>query len=199
MRARDKAIIADLDRFRCLSRDDIIALHFSTVKDGVKACNDVMRRLRDRHEVEVIASDPQYVYACKPSPIRKGSQKIPHYLRIAEVYRELRKLGGEPRLFIPEPKYGKGRPEPDVFTVWHGRAFYIEVQRSVFTAKVWTEKFRRYAEWYECGEWRNESWQPAEKKVFPYVWVISGSRVPVPEKLPFPVLQSRTIAELFGK
>lgn len=35
--SRDKAIIADLERFRCMSRDDIADIHFRNVKDGQKA------------------------------------------------------------------------------------------------------------------------------------------------------------------
>ena len=35
MKNRDKAIIKDLQRFRCMSRDDIIDLHFQ----GLKSCD----------------------------------------------------------------------------------------------------------------------------------------------------------------
>ncbi|MHA4119940.1 replication-relaxation family protein, partial [Bacillus cereus] len=46
MKSRDKAIIKDLCRFRCLSRDDIIDLHFQGLKKAVTSCNTVMKRLR---------------------------------------------------------------------------------------------------------------------------------------------------------
>lgn len=197
MRGRDKAILADLERFRCLSRDDIAAIHFSQNKAPVKACNVVMRRLRDRGEVELVSSGSPYVYAGKPSPIRKDSQKIPHYLAIAGVYRDMLGIAG-PRLFQVEPKYGKGMPEPDIFTIWNGRAFWIEVQRSLFSEKMWEDKLYRYQEMFRSEKWRGESWQPPNaRKVFPFVLVLSSTRVPTPDGLPFPILQSRSVGELF--
>ncbi|MED4783426.1 hypothetical protein [Brevibacillus choshinensis] len=197
MRARDKEILADLERFRCLSRDDIVAIHFARNKASVKACNVVMRRLRDRGEVELVTSSAPYVYAGKPSPLRKDSQKIPHYLAIAAVYREMLRII-KPRLFQVEPKYGKGMPEPDIFTIWNGRAFWIEVQRNMFSEKMWEEKWDRYLEMYRSDKWRGESWQPSgERKVFPFVWVLSATRVSTPDGLPFPILQSRSVDELF--
>ncbi len=196
MRARDVAILNDLVRFRCLSRDDLVALHFSHNKAPVKSCNEVMRRLRDRGEVELVTTSTPYVYSVRPSPLRKDSQKVPHYLAIAGVYREMRRIA-EPRIFQVEPKYGKGSIEPDIFTIWAGRAFWIEVQRNVFSGKVWEGKFTRYHDFFRGGRWREENWQPPDKKVFPFIWVLSESRVHVPSGLPFPVLQSRNVGELF--
>lgn len=155
-----------------------------------------MRRLRDRGEVELVTTGAPYVYAVKPSPLRRDSQKVPHYLAISGVYREMR-MHREPSIFQVEPKYGKGAIEPDIFTIWAGRAFWIEVQRNVFSGKVWEEKLARYHDFFRGGKWREESWQPVEKKVFPFVWVLSESRVPVPTGLPFPVIQSRSVSEMF--
>ncbi len=61
------------------------------------------------------------MYAVKPSPLRKNSQKISHYLAIAGVFRDMLRIGA-PRVFQVEPKYGKGIPEPDIFAIWAGRA-----------------------------------------------------------------------------
>lgn len=46
MNARDKAIVSDLVRFRCLSRDDIAELHFSNIKNPITQANMVLKRLR---------------------------------------------------------------------------------------------------------------------------------------------------------
>ncbi len=198
MRSRDKAILANLERFRCLSRDDIAAIHFSRNKASVKGCNEVMRRLRDRGEVEVISAASPFVYARKPSPLRKDSQKIPHYLAIVDVYRQMLRVS-PPSIFVVEPRYGsKGMIEPDIFALWAGRAFWIEVQRNIFSSKVWAEKFTRYLDFFRSGTWRKEIWQPADRKVFPFVWILSETRVPVPDGLPFPVMQSRNVSELFA-
>lgn len=198
MRNRDKSILDDLMRFRCLSRDDIAAIHFNRNKAAVKACNEVMRRLRDRGEVEVITSTTPFVYTRKPSPLKKDSQKIQHYRSIVSVYLEMRRIT-EPRIFQVEPRYGgKGTIEPDIFAFWANKTFLIEVQRSVYSKGTWEEKFGRYYEYFRSGSWRQESWQPVEKKVFPFIWILSDSHVPVPPNLPFPVMQNRSINEFLS-
>ncbi|MED4586687.1 replication-relaxation family protein [Brevibacillus choshinensis] len=194
MRERDKAILKDLERFRCLSRDDIIKLHFSSIKDGINSANRVLRRLRDRGEVEVITSQAPYIYAAKPSPIKRDSQKIPHYLEIASVYHQMTKLRS-PDVFVPEPKYGKGLPEPDAFTIW-GKPLFIEVQRNQFTPTVWADKFARYRTLYHRGDITKEPWQNKLAPVFPWLIILTQHRIPVPEALPFRVLQFRSIGEL---
>ena len=195
MRSRYKAILSDLERFRCLSRDDIAAIHFRSNKAPIKATNEVMRRLRDRGEVEVVSSAMPFVYSLKPSTLRRDSQKIPHYLAIANVYRQMIKLS-PPRIFLVEPKYGKGMPEPDIFAIWANKAFFIEVQRNVFSMKVWEDKFGRYFDFFQNGSWKTESWQPTERKVFPFIWILSSTKVPVPKGLPFPVIQSTSTNDL---
>ncbi|MGF9909513.1 hypothetical protein [Brevibacillus porteri] len=195
MRGRDKAIIKDLERFRCLSRDDIIKLHFSGIKDGVNAANRVLRRLRDRGEVEVITSQSPYVYAIKPSSIKRDSQKIPHYLEIAAVYHQMAELRA-PDVFVPEPKYGKGMPEPDAFALW-GKPMFIEVQRNQFTPSVWAEKFARYRTLFHRGTITKEPWQNPQAPVFPLLIILTEHRIPIPEGLPFKVFQIRSISQLF--
>ncbi|QRG66916.1 hypothetical protein [Brevibacillus choshinensis] len=194
MRARDRAILKDLDRFRCLSRDDIIRLHFGGIRDGVNAANRVLRRLRDRGEVELITSQAPYVYAVKPSPIKRDSQKIPHYLEIAAVYHQMAQLRA-PDIFVPEPKYGKGLPEPDIFALW-GKPLYIEVQRNQFTPGVWHDKFAKYRTLFHRGEVAREPWQNKNAPVFPWLIILTENRIPVPECLPFRVFQVRNINEL---
>ncbi|UED72098.1 hypothetical protein [Brevibacillus sp. HD3.3A] len=194
MRERDRAILKDLERFRCLSRDDVVKLHFSSVKDGVGAANRVLRRLRDRGEVEVITSHAPFVYAAKPSPIKRDSQKIPHYLEIAAVYHQMAQLR-KPDLFIPEPKYGKGLPEPDIFAIW-GKPLFIEVQRNQFTPSVWQDKFARYRTLYHRGDIAKEPWQNPQTPVFPLLIVLTDHRILVPDALPFKVLQIKGIGDL---
>ncbi|CAM5794792.1 hypothetical protein [Brevibacillus borstelensis] len=196
MRARDRAILRDLERFRCLSRDDVIKLHFSGVRDGVNAANRVLRRLRDRGEIEVITSQVPYVYAVKPSPIKRDSQKIPHYLEIVAVYHQMAQLR-KPDVFVPEPKYGKGLPEPDIFAHW-GKPLFIEVQRNQFTPSVWTDKFARYRTLYHRGDLLRESWQNKVAPVFPWLIILTDYRIPVPDGLPFLVFQSKTITDLIS-
>jgi hypothetical protein len=175
MKKRDQAIIEDLHRFRCLSRDLIIDLHFKELKNPVTCANTVLKRLRRDCRIEVTKDRQPYIYFPSPSPIKKDSAKIPHFLKIAEFYRSL-KAYEDPKSFIVEPKYGKGFMEPDAFTLWKRAPFFVEIQRSIYSEKVMAEKIARYEAYFLSKEWQQEPWQPEHKKVFPVVIVITDTR-----------------------
>lgn len=175
MRKRDLAIIRDLERFRCLTRDDIIDLHFSRLKQPVTCCNTVLKRLRRDGYIEVNTNHQPYLYFPSPASIKKDSTKIPHFLKIVEFYKSLLKFE-EPKTFIVEPKYGKGYMEPDAFMIWKRAPFFVEIQRSIYSARVMDEKVKRYEEYFFSNEWQQEAWQPQNKKVFPAVIIITDTR-----------------------
>lgn len=172
MRNRDKAILNNLKRFRCMSRDDIIDLHFQGLKNAVTCCNTVMKRLRRDGHVNANISQQPYIYFPQSSTLRKTSQKIPHFLGILDVYKQLIYYE-KPKLFKVEPKYGKEFMEPDAFTIWRRSPFFIEVQRSVYSKKVMQDKINRYELYFHSQEWHNESWQPKESKYFPSILIIT--------------------------
>lgn len=172
MRNRDKAILNNLKRFRCMSRDDIIDLHFQGLKNAVTCCNTVMKRLRRDGHVDANISQQPYIYFPQSSTLRKTSQKIPHFLGIVDVYKQLIYYE-KPKLFKVEPKYGKAFMEPDAFTIWRRSPFFIEVQRSVYSKKVMQDKINRYELYFHSQEWHNESWQPKESKYFPSILIIT--------------------------
>ncbi|MDA2440435.1 replication-relaxation family protein [Bacillus cereus] len=172
MRNRDKAILNNLQRFRCMSRDDIIDLHFQGLKNAVTCCNTVMKRLRRDGHVDANISQQPYIYFPQSSTLRKTSQKIPHFLGIVDVYKQLLYYE-KPKLFKVEPKYGKEFMEPDAFTIWRRSPFFIEVQRSVYSKKVMQDKINRYELYFHSQEWHNESWQPKESKFFPSILIIT--------------------------
>ncbi|EMN7729981.1 replication-relaxation family protein [Bacillus thuringiensis] len=172
MRNRDKAILNNLKRFRCMSRDDIIDLHFQGVKNAVTCCNTVMKRLRRDGHVNANISQQPYIYFPQSSTLRKTSQKIPHFLGILDVYKQLIYYE-KPKLFKVEPKYGKEFMEPDAFTIWRRSPFFIEVQKSVYSKKVMQDKINRYELYFHSQEWHNESWQPKESKFFPSILIIT--------------------------
>lgn len=89
MKSRDKAILGDLKRFRCMSRDDIIDLHFHGLKNAVTCCNTVMKRLRRDGHVDANITQQPFIYFPQPSTLRKTSQKIPHFLGIVDAYKQL--------------------------------------------------------------------------------------------------------------
>lgn len=188
MNTRDKAIVADLERFRCMTRDDIAALHFSHVKNPVSQTNVVLKRLRRDGVIDCATDRRMYVYFPVPS-IKKDSAKLGHFLAIVEFYREICAIE-KPRIFEVEPKVGeKGFPEPDVFMIWRGAPWYVEVQRSQFSARVMGEKFQRYSAYHLDGRWADESWQPPGKKFFPNVWITGVGRYSVPDGIPYRVYQ----------
>ncbi|MFS0766172.1 hypothetical protein [Peribacillus phoenicis] len=180
MRKRDKNILADLDRFRCMTRNDIIDLHFSGLKNPVTCCNTVMKRLRRDGHIEVNAAQQPYTYFSSPTPIKKDSAKIPHFLKIVEFYKSLLNIE-PPQDFIVEPKYGKGYMEPDTFMIWKRAPFFVEIQRSIYSEKIMNEKFNRYVSYYMSNEWQHEHWQPEGKKVFPKIILITDTRYTLPQ------------------
>jgi hypothetical protein len=180
MKKRDLAILRDLERFRCMTRDDMINLHFPDLKNPVTCCNTVLKRLRRDGHIEVNTNQQPYIYFSSPAPIKKDSAKIPHFLKIVEFYKSLLKVEN-PKSFVVEPKYGKGNMEPDAFMIWKRAPFFVEIQRSVYSEKVMNEKFNRYVSYYTSNEWKEESWQPTDRKVFPKVILITDTRYNLPQ------------------
>lgn len=189
MKQRDKAILSDLERFRCMTRDDIIELHFSNVKNQITCCNTVLKRLRRDQLIDVNASQQPYLYFPHPSPIKKNSQKIPHFLAIVDFYKQLHRIE-TPAKFMVEPKFGY--VEPDVFCIWRGKAYFIEIQRSVYSTKVMMEKIRRYEQYYHQGDWGNLYRDGDRGKKFPEIWIITRVNYRI-EKTPFRIIQSKNV------
>ena len=178
MKNRDKAILSNLKRFRCMSRDDIIDLHFQGLKNAVTCCNTVMKRLRRDGHVDANITQQPFIYFPQPCALRKTSQKIPHFLGIVEVYKQLIQYE-KPKLFRVEPKYGKDYMEPDAFTIWRRSPFFIEVQKSVYSKKIMQDKINRYELYFHSQEWHNESWQPKDSKFFPSILIITDKKYDV--------------------
>ncbi len=175
MKNRDKEILKDLQQFRCMSRDDIIDLHFQGLKKAVTCCNAVMKRLRRDGSVDANVSQQPYIYFPQPSTIRKTSQKIPHFLAIVDVYKQLLQYE-KPKVFKVEPKYGKAYMEPDIFTIWRQSPFFIEVQNSIYSKKVMQEKVNRYECYFHSLEWQQEPWQPKKSKYFPSLLIVTDTQ-----------------------
>lgn len=188
MNARDKAIVADLERFRCLSRDDIAELHFGHVKHPITQTNIVLKRLRRDGLIKCSAEHRKYIYFPAGRSIKPDSQKINHFLAIADFYKQLRRME-PPRVFEVEPKLGeKGLPEPDAFVIWKGAPWFVEIQRTQYSEKMMTEKINRYEKYFVSGEWEREPWQPKDKKIFPYIWIIGIVKYSIGNR-PFRVFQ----------
>lgn len=184
MRQRDKAIIEDLHRFRCLTRNDIIDLHFKGLKQPVTCANTVLKRLRRDGYIEVNKERLPFIYFPSPTSIKKDSAKIPHFLKIADFYKSLLKFE-EPEMFLVEPKYGKKGEymEPDAFMIWKEGPFFVEIQQSVYSHKLMAEKVARYESYYLSDSWKHEPWQPEDEKIFPPVIMITDTRYQINSSL----------------
>ncbi|WP_050613366.1 replication-relaxation family protein [Bacillus testis] len=196
MKKRDQDILNDLLRFRCLTRDQLISLHFSQLNNPITSCNTVLKRLRRDGQIDVATHTQPYIYFPIPS-IKKDSAKIPHFLSIAQFYIDIQHTG-EIKNFIVEPKYGKDFMEPDVFMIYRKAPFFVEIQRSVYSKKVMDAKFKRYFHYYMSKEWENEAWQPKDRKVFPRILLITTTRYELPAFSGIKILQIQDSAQFIS-
>jgi hypothetical protein len=195
MRERDTRILHDLARFRCLSRDDIVDLHFLGLVKKISRTNEVMRRLVDRGHEKVIRTAQPYLYFPADMNINIASQKIDHFRAIFHVYKDMRQLGGLTR-FDVEPKLGaKGTVEPDIFCIWKNAPFFVEVQHSNFYRNDYmAKKLARYDKYKYSRAWEQLDWQPNGKKYFPKIWIIGDRKYSGVD-----VLQTKSVKELLQK
>ncbi|WP_336992588.1 replication-relaxation family protein [Bacillus toyonensis] len=195
MNKRDKAIVNDLYRFRVLSRDQIIKLHFSDLKKPVSTCNLVLKRLQDRRYIKAFKGFQPFVYAPLDSKIKDSSQKILHFLAIVDTIIEIKKYD-EPTHVLIEPKFAeKGTIEPDAFCIFKKTPFFIEIQRNVYSDKVIKEKIGRYEAFYHSEVWKKFEWQRENKKIFPIILFITDTRYNIETNI-LRIVQSPNITDL---
>jgi hypothetical protein len=183
---RDKAIIADLNKFRVMDRDSIAELHFSNLKNPKYAANNVLLRLLRDGQIQRSTAFVPYVYFGPDVSIKKNSAKIGHFLAILNVYKEIRKLG-HLETFLVEPKYGsKGVAEPDIFCMFRKTGFFIEVQKTVYSEKQMSDKLARYVDLFNAG---------IMAKPFPHVLILSEQRYAIDGEYPFRVFQAESFTQ----
>jgi hypothetical protein len=188
---RDKALMKDLNKFRVMDRDSIADLYFSNLKNPKYAANNVLLRLlRDGH-IQRSTTFVPYVYFGTDVEIKKNSQKIPHFLAILEVYKELKRLG-DLDTFLVEPKFGKKGEcaEPDIFCQYRKTNFFVEVQRTVYSEKQMNEKLDRYVDLYNTGNMA---------KPFPHVLILSDQRYAIDGEYPFKIFQAESFTQFVSR
>jgi hypothetical protein len=195
MRTRDKSILDDLERFRVLSRDDVKDLYFKQLKNPVGNCNAVLKRMYLHGYIDRNTNTQPFLYFPKQS-IKKDSAKIPHFLEIVKVYKDIIRYE-KPTTFIVEPKYGKGFMEPDIFTIWKGSPLWIEVQRTHYSEEQMNDKINRYESFYDSGAILQENWQP-KTPIFPTILMLSVVRYPVASER-INIIQAKSIDEFMIK
>lgn len=184
MNKRDKLIVDDINKFRVLSRDQIIDLYFSHLKNPISTCNLVLKRLQDRGYIKACKDFRPYLYVSADHKIKENSQKVFHFLKIVDVYIQLKKYDRKVSHVLIEPKIGtKGTVEPDLFCIFRNTPFFIEVQRSVYSEKVMNEKIDRYESLYDSREWKKFEWQQEGKEIFPIIILITDTHYSINSEL----------------
>lgn len=175
---RDKDIIAFINQFRAVDRDSLVDLFFKQLKSPVNACNSVMVRL---YRLGLIERTQQYsptVYLPVDARIKKNSQKILHFLSILDVYKQMCTYNTPKQVIVEDKPTGrKGGIEPDLFCIFKGSPFWIEIQRNQYSEQKMQAKINLYEEFFFSDEWKALHWQPEDRvAVFPTVILITSVR-----------------------
>ncbi|MGU3397804.1 hypothetical protein ACNHOZ_26950 [Priestia sp. D51] len=178
---RDKDIIGFINQFRAVDRDSLVDLFFRHLKSPVNACNSVMVRL---YRLGLIERTQQYsptVYLPVDAKIKKSSQKILHFLFILDVYKQMCTYSIPKHVVVEDKPTGrKGGIEPDLFCIFKGSPFWVEIQRNQYSEQKMQEKIKLYEEFFFSDEWRSLHWQPEDRSaIFPSIILITPVRYTV--------------------
>lgn len=196
MNTRDKAILSDLKMYRCLSRDQIIGLHFNGLKNPINSANSVLKRMVRDGLIKCSRNFTPFVYFLSETKIKADSQKIPHFLQIADTIIEMMSFK-QPKHIAVEPKYQrKGGVEPDIFCKWLGKNMFIEIQRNIYSQKVMQKKIDLYEKYYLSGEWKTEPYQVEGKEYFPFLVIVTDTRYAVSSDF-FKIIQVPSMSDLY--
>ncbi|MCJ7992523.1 hypothetical protein MUB15_31235 [Priestia sp. OVS21] len=76
-----------------------------------------------------------------------------------------------------KPTGRKGGIEPDLFCIFKGSPFWIEIQRNQYSEQKMQAKINLYEEFFFSDEWKALHWQPEDRvAVFPTVILITSVR-----------------------
>ncbi|MDC0706768.1 hypothetical protein [Priestia sp. AB] len=178
---RDKDIIGFINQFRAVDRDSLVELFFKQLKSPVNACNSVMVRL---YRLGLIERTQQYspmVYLPVDAKIKKNSQKILHFLSILEIYKQMCTYSTPKHVIVEDKPTGrKGGIEPDLFCIFKGSPFWIEIQRNQYSEQKMQAKINLYEEFFFSDEWQASHWQPEDRPaLFPSIILITPVRYAV--------------------
>jgi len=197
---RDRDIIEFINQFRAVDRDSLVELFFKQLKSPVNACNSVMVRL---YRLGLIKRTQQYsptVYLPVDAKIKKNSQKILHFLSILDIYKQMCTYSVPKNVIVEDKPTGrKGGIEPDLFCIFKGSPFWIEIQRNQYSEQKMQAKINLYEEFFFSDEWRSLHWQPEDRAaIFPSVILITPVRYAVNSDH-IRIIQVASIYELMEK
>lgn len=192
---RDKNIINNIRKFRVMDTNSIAELHFNTCKNPSASAGNVLLRLTRMNYIKRLRGFSPYLYMLSESKMKQDSNKIPHFLELLNIYKEIKSIE-EPRIFHVEPRFEMVRP--DCFAIFLKTPFYLEIQRSIYSDEEMTKKLDRYEKLFESGIVAEETWQPKDRKVFPHVLIMTDSRYNIRNDYPFKVFQAGSITEFMN-
>ncbi|MEW4212259.1 hypothetical protein Q0O85_27455 [Priestia megaterium] len=197
---RDKDIITFINQFRAVDRDSLVDIFFKQLKSPVNACNSVMVRL---YRLGLIERTQQYsptVYLPVDAKIKKNSQKILHFLSILDFYKQMCTYSTPKQVIVEDkPTRRKGGIEPDLFCIFKGSPFWIEIQRNQYSEHKMQEKINLYEDFFFSDEWKSLHWQPEDRSpIFPSVILITPVRYAVSSDH-IRIIQVASIHELMEK
>jgi hypothetical protein len=197
---RDKDIIGFINQFRAVDRDSLVELFFKQLKSPINACNSVMVRL---YRLGLIERTQQYsptVYLPVDAKIKKNSQKILHFLSILDIYKQMITYSALKQVIVEDKPTGrKGGIEPDLFCIFKGSPFWIEIQRNQYSEQKMQDKVNLYEEFFFSNEWKTLQWQPEDRAaIFPSVILITPIRYAISSEH-IRIIQVATIHELMEK
>ncbi|MBU8756752.1 hypothetical protein KM927_25065 [Priestia megaterium] len=197
---RDKDIITFINQFRAVDRDSLVELFFKQLKSPINACNSVMVRL---YRLELIERTQQYsptVYLPVDAKIKKNSQKILHFLSILDIYKQMCTYSVPKQVIVEDKPTGrKGGIEPDLFCIFKGSPFWIEIQRNQYSEQKMQAKIDLYEEFFFSDDWKALHWQPEDQSaIFPSVILITPVRYTLSSEH-IRIIQVASIHELMEK
>lgn len=115
-------------------------------------------------------------------PVSFTSNKVGHYLAIASVYQDLKRIGELKRWAVElRETFGTQKYCPDIFTVvvrgGVAKAFLIEVQESPLTSTRWGEKWAVASAFFDSEELKTASFQVVPGKIIrPQIVALSSQQ-----------------------
>ncbi|WP_455920332.1 hypothetical protein [Priestia megaterium] len=140
------------------------------------------------------------VYLPIDAKIKKNSQKILHFLSILGIYKQMCTYSAPTRVIVEDKPTGrKGGIEPDLFCIFKGSPFWIEIQRNQYSEQKMQAKINLYEEFFFSDEWKALHWQPEDRAaIFPSVILITPVRYAVSSEH-IRIIQVTSIDELMEK
>ncbi|MGC9934385.1 hypothetical protein [Priestia aryabhattai] len=197
---RDKDIIGFINQFRAVDRDSLVGLFFKQLRSPINACNSVMVRL---YRLGLIERTQQYsptVYLPVDAKIKKNSQKILHFLSILDIYKQMCTYSVPKQVVVEDKPTGrKGGIEPDLFCIFIGSPFWVEIQRNQYSEQKIQAKINLYEEFFFSDDWKALHWQPEDQSaIFPSVILITPVRYTLSSEH-ICIIQVASIHELMEK